>query len=379
MSLNPELIRGMHAYGFVRPSALHQRAIVPIVKGHDAIIQTSSELDQTSLLAISGLQKVDSSVKSTQVLIITSTRELVSAIQNVVNALGTNLNIECQTCNVRDDTTNLQNAYVVAGTLGRVYELLKRRSLVSEKIKLLCIHEADEILSRGLKDHLNEVFHYLPQDIQVIIISATMPMDVLEISQKFLRDPVQVRLSEKADPSFDGVRQYYIAVEREEWKLDTVCDLFKTLAARQVIIFCNTRRKVDWLNEKMHAHKFTVSALVVTCLVDLLRGTDLNNVIQHADMGQKQREALIKEFQQGSSHILIATDVLARGLDVRGPPVINYDLPANKENYVHRITRNNVKRSGIAINFVTTDDMRGLRDIEQFYHTQIDEMPMSVA
>ncbi|KAG6911390.1 hypothetical protein DXG01_016487 [Tephrocybe rancida] len=316
------------------PPLIQQRAVTPIVKGHDVIVQSYSGIDLSALLAISALQKVWNA------------------------SLGT-IPTE-STCNVRDDTAKLQHGQIVICTPGRVYDMMKRRVLNPEKIRFFWVDEADEILSRGFRDHLHDVFHLLPQELQVVFSSATIHADVLEITQTFMHDPV--RIFKEDSPSLHGIKQYYVAVEREEWKLDTVCDLFESLAVACAIIFCNTRRKVDWLNEKMHARDFTVSAL-------------------HADMEQKQREVLVKEFREGNSRILITTDVLARGLDVRGisPPVINYDLPTNKENYVHRVTRGNLGRSAIAINFVTTDDVRSLRDIEQFYNTRIDEMPLNVA
>ncbi|KNZ76249.1 ATP-dependent RNA helicase eIF4A [Termitomyces sp. J132] len=285
---------------------------------------------------------VDSSVRSTQALIITSTRELASAVQNIVIALGIHMDIECHACIVGEETTKLQNAQIVIGTPGRVYDLVKRRAISSDKIKLLCIDEADDILSRGFKNHIYDVFHFLPQELQVILFSGTMPADVLEVSQKFMSNPVRILQAKKDEPSLEGIKQYYIAIEREEWKLDTVCDLFDNLAVAQVIIFCNTRRKVDWLHEKMHARKYT-----------------------HADMDQK-------------------CHVLARRLNVPGsslgsPPVINYDIPASKENYIYRLDRGSYGGGIVVINFVTTDDVRTLRDIEQYYNTQIDEMPLNVA
>ncbi|KAG5719014.1 ATP-dependent RNA helicase eIF4A [Termitomyces sp. T112] len=365
IGLKPEVLRGIYAYGLERPQPIQQRSIAPVLKGCDVIIQTTSETDKGALIAISALQKVDSSVRSTQALIITSTRELASAVQNIVIALGIHMDIECHACIVGEETTKLQNAQIVIGTPGRVYDLVKRRAISSDKIKLLCIDEADDILSRGFKNHIYDVFHFLPQELQVILFSGTMPADVLEVSQKFMSNPVRILQAKKDEPSLEGIKQYYIAIEREEWKLDTVCDLFDNLAVAQVIIFCNTRRKVDWLHEKMHARKYTVSAL-------------------HADMDQKCREALIKEFQERSSRILITTDVLARRLNVPGsslgsPPVINYDIPASKENYIYRLDRGSYGGGIVVINFVTTDDVRTLRDIEQYYNTQIDEMPLNVA
>ncbi|KAI0723799.1 DEAD-domain-containing protein [Cerioporus squamosus] len=350
MELKPELLRGIYAYGFERPSAIQQRAIVPVIKGHDVIAQAQSGTGKTATFSISILQKLDPNVKGTQALILAPTRELAQQIQKVVVALGDYMNIECHACvggtNVREDMAKLQEGVqIVVGTPGRVFDMINRRALRTDTIKIFCLDEADEMLSRGFKDQIYEVFQLLPQDTQVVLLSATMPADVLEVTKKFMRDPVRI-LVKRDELTLEGIKQFYIA----------------TVTITQAVIFCNTRRKVDWLTEKMHSREFTVSAM-------------------HGDMDQKQRELLMKEFRSGSSRVLITTDLLARGIDVQQVSlVINYDLPTNRENYIHRIGRGGrFGRKGVAINFVTTEDVRMLRDIEQFYNTQIDEMPLNVA
>jgi translation initiation factor 4A len=176
-----------------------------------------------------------------------------------------------------------------------------------------------------------------------------------------MRDPVRI-LVKKAELTLEGIKQFYIAVEKEDWKLDTSPISTRRSLSLKPSSFCNTRRKVDWLTEKLTARDFTVSAM-------------------HGDMDQNQRDLIMKEFRSGSSRVLIATDLLARGIDVQQVSlVINYDLPANRENYIHRIGRGGrFGRKGVAINFVTAEDVRMMREIEQFYSTQIEEMPMNVA
>ncbi|KAL5529279.1 TIF1 [Sanghuangporus baumii] len=366
MDLKPELLRGIYAYGFERPSAIQQRAIVPVIKGHDVIAQAQSGTGKTATFSISILQKLDMSIKGTQALILAPTRELAQQIQKVVIALGDYMSIECHACvggtDVRQDMATLQSGvHVVVGTPGRVFDMINRRALRTENIKIFCLDEADEMLSRGFKDQIYDVFQLLPQDTQVVLLSATMPAEVLDVTKKFMRDPIRI-LVKRDELTLEGIKQFYIAVEKEEWKLDTLCDLYETVTITQAVIFCNTRRKVDWLTDKMHQREFTVSAM-------------------HGDMDQKQREVLMKEFRSGSSRVLITTDLLARGIDVQQVSlVINYDLPTNRESYIHRIGRGGrFGRKGVAINFVTTEDVRMLRDIEQFYNTQIDEMPINVA
>lgn len=251
---------------FERPSAIQQRAIVPVIKGHDVIAQAQSGTGKTATFSISILQQIDTSIKGTQALILAPTRELAQQIQKVVVALGDYMNIECHACvggtNVREDMAKLQEGvHVVVGTPGRVFDMINRRALRADTIKIFCLDEADEMLSRGFKDQIYEVFQLLPQDTQVVLLSATMPADVLEVTKKFMRDPVRI-LVKRDELTLEGIKQFYIAVEKEEWKLDTLCDLYETVTITQAVIFCNTRRKVDWLTEKMHAREFTVSAMV---------------------------------------------------------------------------------------------------------------------
>ncbi|PQE19919.1 hypothetical protein CJF31_00006450 [Rutstroemia sp. NJR-2017a BVV2] len=278
MNLKPELLRGVYAYGFERPSAIQQRAIMPVIKGHDVIAQAQSGTGKTATFSISVLQKLDPNVKQCQALILAPTRELAQQIQKVVVAIGDFMNVECHACiggtSVRDDMKALQDGpQVVVGTPGRVHDMIQRRFLKTDSMKMFVLDEADEMLSRGFTEQIYDIFQLLPQSTQVVLLSATMPQDVLE------------------------------------------------------------------------------------------------------------RDLIMKEFRSGSSRVLIATDLLARGIDVQQVSlVINYDLPANRENYIHRIGRGGrFGRKGVAINFVTAEDVRMMREIEQFYSTQIEEMPMNVA
>jgi len=222
------------------------------------------------------------------------------------------------------------------------------------------LDEADEMLSRGFKDQIYEIFQHLPNKVQVCLFSATMPDEILEISQRFMRTPVRI-LVKRDELTLEGIRQFYVAVEREEWKLETLIDLYECLTITQAIIYCNTRRKVDWLKDKMSERDFTVSSM-------------------HGQMDGPERELIMKEFRSGSSRVLITTDLLARGIDVQQVSlVINYDMPGNRENYIHRIGRSGrFGRKGVAINLVSDGDVRALREIEAYYNTQVDEMPMNV-
>jgi len=366
LGLQEDLLRGIYAYGFEKPSAIQQRAIMPLVKGHDIIAQAQSGTGKTATFTIGILQRLDFSIPECQALILAPTRELAQQIQKVVVALGDYLGAKCHACiggtRVSDDISKLRNGvHIVVGTPGRVYDMLCRQVLRPDRIKLFILDEADEMLSRGFKDQIYDIFQALPPRVQVGLFSATMPSEALEITERFMREPVRI-LVKRDELTLEGIKQFYIAVDREEWKLDTLCDLYDTLNITQAVIFCNTRRKVDYLTDKMRAREFTVSST-------------------HGDIGQKERDVILNEFRTGSSRVLITTDLLARGIDVQQVSlVINYDLPRNLENYIHRIGRSGrFGRKGVAINFVTQEDIRALRDLEQFYNTQIEEMPAHVA
>ncbi|KAK2719631.1 hypothetical protein QYM36_005195 [Artemia franciscana] len=367
MGLKTELLRGIYSYGFERPSAIQQRAILPCVEGNDVIAQAQSGTGKTATFSISILQKIDTSLKECQALVLAPTRELAQQIQKVVLSLGDYMGAQCHACiggtNVREDLKKLSSpgVHIVVGTPGRVFDMISRRALNTKYIKLFVLDEADEMLSRGFKDQIYDVFRHLSEDIQVILLSATMPDDVLEVTKRFMRNPIRI-LVKKEELTLEGIKQFYVQVEKEEWKFETLCDLYDTLSITQAVIFCNTRRKVDYLTERLHERDFTVSSM-------------------HGDMDQKERETIMREFRSGSSRILITTDLLARGIDVQQVSlVINYDLPNHRENYIHRIGRSGrFGRKGVAINFVTEQDARTLEDIEKHYNTQIEVMPMDVA
>ncbi len=368
MGLKEKLLRGIYGYGFEKPSAIQSRAIKPMILGRDLIAQAQSGTGKTATFSVGILQRLDINVKGCQALVLAPTRELAQQIQRVVFHLGDFMGIKTHACvggtAVRDDIRTLQNGVqIVVGTPGRVYDMIQRRALKLDHVKLFVLDEADEMLSKGFKEQIYDIFKYMSEDVQCCIFSATMPLEVLEVTSKFMRDPIRI-LVKKEELTLDGIKQFYIAIEREDWKMDTLADLYSTLTITQAIIYCNTRRKVDWLTEQMRAQDFTVSSI---------RGGD--------DMDQRERELIMSEFRSGSSRVLITTDLLARGIDVQQVSlVINYDLPTNRENYIHRIGRSGRHgRKGVSINFITEGDVAYLRDIEQFYCTEIKEMPNNVA
>lgn len=365
MGLHENLLRGIFAYGFEKPSAIQQKGIVPFAKGLDVIQQAQSGTGKTATFCAGILQNLDYNLVECQALVLAPTRELAQQIEKVMRALGDYLGVKCHACvggtSVREDARILQaGVHVVVGTPGRVYDMLRRRALRADNIRMFALDEADEMLSRGFKDQIYDIFQLLPPKIQVGVFSATLPPEALEITRKFMDKPVRI-LVKRDELTLEGIKQFYVDVDQEEYKLDTLCDLYETLAITQSVIFANTRRKVDWLTDQMRARDHTVSAT-------------------HGDMDQNTRDVIMREFRSGSSRVLITTDLLARGIDVQQVSlVINFDLPNNPENYLHRIGRSGrFGRKGVAINFVSKDDVRLLNDIQKFYNTVIEELPSNI-
>lgn len=365
MPLHQHLLRGIYSYGFEKPSAIQQRAIAPFIKGGDIIAQAQSGTGKTGAFSIGLLGRLDFRHKNLQALVLSPTRELATQTFDVISALGDYLSeghLFCHTfvggTRVQDDVRKIQAGIIVAvGTPGRVSDLISRGALRTDSLRCMVLDEADEMLSQGFTDQIYEIFKFLPKDIQVALFSATMPQDVLDMTTKFMRKPTRI-LVKRESLTLEGIKQFYVAVE-EENKLDTLMDLYESVSIAQSVIFANTRRKVDHIADSLNNNNHTVSSM-------------------HAEMAKGEREKVMATFKSGSSRVLITTDLVARGIDVHHVNiVINYDLPTNKENYLHRIGRGGrYGRKGVAINFVSQRDVELLREIEGHYHTQIDELPM---
>jgi len=283
-------------------------------------------------------------------------------IAYVVHSIGEFLNTKVHACVggtvVREDIRVLkQGQHVVVGTPGRVHDMMRRGFLKTDYLKLFILDEADEMLSRGFKPQIQDIFKFLPADIQICLFSATLPPDILRLTKHFMRSPAKI-LVQKEALTLDGIHQYYIAVEKHEWKIEVLLNLYSNLDIQQAIIYCNTKRRVDELERAMTEQDFVVASM-------------------HGEMDQQKREIVMKQFRSGAVRVLITTDLLSRGIDVQQVSlVINYELPQQKESYIHRIGRaGRFGKKGTAINFVLPKDARFLKELQDHYNTQIDEMP----
>jgi len=263
---------------------------------------------------------------------------------------------------IKEDINNLKKGvHVIVATPGRVIDLIKKEFIKLDKLKLFILDEADEMLSRGFKSQIQELFKHLPSDIQVGLFSATMPREILDITKDFMRDPAKI-LVKKENLTLEGIRQYYVAIPEDSQKFAVLSEVYKNLEIQQALIYCTSRKKVEYLANEMKKRDFTVSSI-------------------HGEMKQDERSKIMKEFRTGSSRVLISTDLLARGIDVQQVSlVINYELPLSKEYYLHRIGRSGrFGRKGTAINFVTPKDANFLKEIQEYYNTEIAQLPSDLS
>ena len=366
MKLKEPLLRGLYGHGFEQPSSIQKKAIHKVIYGNDTIAQAQSGTGKTGTFAISTLQIIDTNEKTCQALLIAPTRELAQQIEGVMRSISKYMDLRMHGCvggrDVKRDIAMLaRGVHVVVGTPGRIIDMINRGYLSLKNIRIMVLDEADEMLSTGFKEQVYEIFQNLNEKAQVAIFSATLPPDIIDVTDKFMRQPINRILVKNEQLTLDGIKQFYISIDREEWKLATLFDLYNTISITQAIIYANTKRKVDFIANKMEENNFTISAI-------------------HGELSQKEREDIMVAFRTGKTRVLITTDLLARGIDIQQVSlVINYDLPTNKESYIHRIGRSGrFGRKGVAINFVTYTDNTIMEDLESFYKTQITEMPSDI-
>jgi len=372
MKLEYSVLRGIYGYGFEKPSIIQQQAIVPMISGKDIIAQAHSGTGKTGTFIIGVLNKIEKKIRECKkdkyeiigchTIIVSPTRELAYQTINVCKELAKFIKVNIVACiggtSTKENQRNLSEGTIVAiGTPGRILDMMYRGYLSKDTIKTLILDEADELLRKNFQDQLKIIITSLNKDTQICLFSATMPKEVIQLAKEFMNDPVSI-LVEQNKLTLRGITQYYINVKRREYKFNTICDLFKNININQSIIYANSIRRVEDLQRQLISNNFTVSAI-------------------HGKMSQDIRRAIMKDFKSGKTRVLVATDLLARGIDVNKVTlVINYDLPRDVENYLHRIGRSGrFGKRGTAINFITHKDFYILRDIETYYSIKIDPMP----
>jgi superfamily II DNA/RNA helicase len=367
MGLPETLLRGIYGHGFEKPSPIQQKAIVPIKNGNDVLAQAQSGTGKTAAFSIGAMCHIDPALKKPQVLVLVPTRELAQQIEYVASHLGTHFPLTVYSATggtpISSDLRAMERgAQYIVGTPGRIYDLMHRGALPRQYIKVVIMDEADQMLEDRFREQVMCILGLgFPKETRVALFSATMPVEVVEFADKLLSNPVRILIPPE-DVTLDGIKQYYVELPREDWKYEVLCDLYTQLNINQAIIYCNKRQKVEWLAEKMSAQGFPLSFI-------------------HGDMDVEERRRRMTDFRKGGIRVLISTDLLARGIDVQQVSlVINYELPVQRENYIHRIGRSGrFGRKGVSINLLLPEEMKLMKEIETYYSTKVDTLPEDLA
>ena len=366
LDISDELLRGIYSYGFEKPSNIQYKSIPIINQSKDIIAQSQSGTGKTGAFVIGILNNIDISLKKTQYIIITPTHELAKQILKVIESLSTYMEVTIVKVigktNINDSILELRKSpQIIVATPGRLLDMINKRHIFTDKIKTLVLDEADEILSSGFMDSIYNIIMAVPKTAQICLFSATMPKEILDLTNYFMDDPAML-LVNKDELTLEGIKQFYIDLKQYNWKFDVLYDIYETINITQSIIYVNSKTVLHNLYDRLSRDEFPVSYI-------------------HGDMITKEREENLDNFKNGKTRILLSTDLLSRGIDIQQLSlVINFDLPKNKETYIHRIGRSGrYGRKGTAINFVTSEDISHMREIESFYNTQIMEMPQNLA
>lgn len=367
LNINPSILRGIFAHGFEKPSPIQQRAIKPLIMGKDVCAQAQSGTGKTATFTIGALANVNTSKSTTQVLVLSPTKELTLQTAKVFESIGSMMGgLRVQKLyggSVLEEGSSFSNKnvpHIICGCPGKVHDMMRRERIHSKDIKLVILDEADEMLSSGFKEQVYNIFQYFNNDIQVALFSATLPNTILPILNKIMRNPVRISVKREM-LTLEGIKQHYIAVDDDRQKYLTLKNLFSFLSVSQCIIYCNSVKRVADLYEAMKEDEFPVCCI-------------------HSNMDKTAREAAFNDFRVGTSRVLISSNVTARGIDIQQVNiVINFDLPKCVHTYLHRIGRSGRwGRKGVGINFITRRDLNLLKDIENHYVCKIEEMPADV-
>ena len=361
--LKDDLLRGIYAYGFEEPSAIQQIAIHPTLDKKDLIAQAQSGSGKTGSFSISILEIINTEVNHTQAIIVAPTRELAAQISNVLTRLGTfMLKLKIKTLvggtPIQKDISFLKykKPHIIVGCIGRINDMINRKLLHLNNLKILCLDEADELLSNTFQPQIQQLISMLEKSVQIIIYSATMSNDVLNLTKLFMNDPVKI-IVPKEKLSLECIEQFYIPLNDDMHKYEMLKYIFEKISITQCIIYINDVNRVKELTEFMIKDDFPVCCI-------------------HGSLDRTERDDTLRDFRNGKFRVLISSNITARGIDIQQIGiVINFDIPKKPNTYLHRIGRSGRwGRKGMAINFVTRYDIFNLRQIESHYKISINEL-----
>ncbi len=365
LELLPKIQRAIEEMGFEQPTPIQAQAIPLIRSGADVIGRSQTGTGKTMAFAIPAVEKIDTddSKNTVQVLIMCPTRELAvqcsEEIKRLTKYAGGIRPVEVYGGAAMDrQITRLKRANIVIGTPGRIMDHMRRRTLKLDNVKMVVLDEADEMLSMGFKEDMETILRETPQDRQTILFSATMPPSIMAITEEFQTDPQLVQINQK-QVTVDNIVQNYVDVPMGR-KSDALKLLLHYYRPSLAMVFCNTKKMVDELSEDLRKSGFNAEAL-------------------HGDLKQSQRTAVMDKFRYGSTSILVATDVAARGIDVNDVEIVfNYDIPQNNEYYVHRIGRTGrIGKKGTSITICSgRKQVIAMKEIARTVKSSVSEIPV---
>ena len=369
LGVDPALVTALTALGYEEPTPIQREAIPPLLAGRDVLGQAATGTGKTAAFALPMLQRIGATPAGAHAdirgLILVPTRELAMQVAEAVHRYGKGL----QTCvlpvyggqSIQQQLRSLRRGVdVIVATPGRALDHIRRGSLTLEHVQVVVLDEADEMLDMGFADDLDEILEALPTERQTALFSATMPLRIAEIAERHLRSPVRVRIAREAvtPGTAPRVRQVAYIVPRQ-YKVAALGRVLDMESPASAIVFCRTRTEVDELSETLIGRGYSAEAL-------------------HGGLSQEQRDRVMSRFREGTTELLVATDVAARGLDIEHlSHVFNYDVPSAPDAYVHRIGRTGrAGREGVAITLAEPREHRLLRNIEQLTKQRIAVEPL---
>ena len=366
LGISENVLRGIYSYGFEKPSAIQTKSIPEIINGKDIIAQAQSGTGKTGSFVIGLLNRIDPSILKTECLILLPTHELVNQVYDVVYELSKYMDIKILRLiggtNISECISELkENPKILIGTPGRVLDMINRKHINPNDLQILVFDEADEILSYGFKDTIYNIVKNISKECQICLFSATLPNDILELTDKFMNNPIKI-LVKNEELTLEGIQQFYVMVKDNNWKYDIITDLYDVINISQCIIYFNNKTKINEIYHKLINDNFPVSFI-------------------SSDKNSYERKNIMDDFRSGKIRILLSTDLLSRGIDIQQLSlVINYDIPREKENYIHRIGRSGrYGRKGIAINLINDRDINNIKIIEDYYDCRINELPDNIS
>lgn len=363
LELHPQILRAVTEMGFEEATPIQAQSIPAVMTGRDVIGQAQTGTGKTASFGIPLLMKADPHFKKTQAIVLCPTRELAIQVSNELRNLAKYLHgIKVLPVyggqEINKQIRSLKGgAQIIVGTPGRVMDHLRRRTIRCDHVNTIVLDEADEMLNMGFREDIETVLEYMPQERQVVLFSATMPKAILEITKKYQKDALTIKVTKK-ELTVPNIEQYYYDVKRKD-KMEVLTRLLDYYDPKLSLVFCNTKKMVDELTAQLQGQGYFAEGL-------------------HGDMKQSQRDRVMKRFRDGKTEILVATDVAARGIDVDDvEAVFNYDLPQDDEYYVHRIGRTGrAGRTGRSFTFIKGKEVYKLKEIQRYCKTKILAQPI---